>query len=226
MHVSGKRAVRGFALGLTTIAVVVPAASAATVYPTAKGSTFTDSNDGWQESGKSCAAVLGLLSNTLCEVTTRIDTTNGKPAGSLSHEFRNVVGVLSPVVGPTAVATSVSPKFTVPSYTGVPLTAGLAYDRRFVNASLTAALPLPIPPGVTSTVTLVDDTPGATTLRQTIASETPGGYGNAFTAAPAAPIAAGVLLRITSITLNSRRSTRRSSTPRSARSWRSTTTSS
>jgi hypothetical protein len=172
MHYSGHRAARGIALGLATMAVAAPAASAATTYPTAKGSTFTNGSDGWTESSRSCLTVLSLLPNLLCEVTTGVDATTGNPPGSLFHDFRNVVGALSPVVGPIGRAVSISPSFVVPGYPTA-RSATLTYDRQVINDSLTAKLlaAAPIPPGVTNTVKLIDET--ASTGTVTFPTETP-----------------------------------------------------
>ncbi|MCW2958108.1 MAG: Fibronectin type domain protein [Solirubrobacterales bacterium] len=151
MYRTARRASGAIALGLATGAVAAPAATADTTYPTPGGSTFTSGGDGWQDAGKACATLLGTLPNLLCEVDSGVSATAGVPAGSLRQDFTPAVGLLGPVLTEGTVAQR-SPSFTVAGYPSV-TAATLTYDRRLDNDAL-----IDIMPGVTSQVTLVDET--------------------------------------------------------------------
>ena len=153
MHTTVNRVIRAVALGVTIVIVGAGAAPALadSTYPTPGGSTFTAGADGWSDAGQSCSTLLGVLPNLLCTVDSGHSETAGVPPGSLRQEFTPAVGALGPVLT-TGTVSQRSPSFTVdgfPTVTGGTLT----YDRRFTNEAL-----INIGPGVTSTVSLVDET--------------------------------------------------------------------
>jgi Ca2+-binding RTX toxin-like protein len=158
------------------------AQAATTAYP-AGGSTFDSDSDGWAVSGENCTLPLALV----CEGTGAHDSAVGNPAGSLGVDV-NVVATLPLANVLSGGATWTSPAFTVPSGEVID-GATFSYDRLFAAGGL-----LGVEPTSTVSVTLIDETTGATTPLMTDVL-TDGNTAFASATAPA-PIVGGHTYRI------------------------------